>query len=128
MGPDHRMARKSLILALGCWLCAGVASAGQAHVLKAEIERQADGLFVISATLRHEDTGWGHYADRWEVIGPQGQLLGKRVLWHPHVEEQPFSRSLSGIRIQSTDTWVKIRAHDSMHGYGGREVTLSVPH
>lgn len=128
MGSDHRMARKSLMLALAGCLLAGVTNAGQANVLKAEIERQDDGRFSITATLRHADTGWGHYADRWEVIGPQGQILGKRVLWHPHIDEQPFARSLSGIRIQPTDTWVKIRAHDSVHGYGGREVTLSVPH
>jgi len=128
MGPGDRMARAKLSLLLSSWLLTSQVSAGKADVLQAEIEREADGHFTIAATVRHTDTGWGHYADRWEVMGPQGEILGKRVLWHPHEHEQPFTRSLSGIFIQPTYTWVKIRAHDSKHGYGGREVTLSVPH
>ncbi len=128
MGSGDRMARTKLTLLLSGWLLAAQASAGQADVLQAEIQGEADGRFTIAATLRHADTGWSHYADRWEVIGPQGEILGKRVLWHPHEQEQPFTRSLAGVYIQPTYTWVKIRAHDSKHGYGGREVTLSVPH
>ena len=122
------MARTKLTLLLSSWLLSSQVAAGKADVLKVEIQQEADGLFTIAATVRHADSGWAHYADRWEVIGPQGEILGKRVLWHPHVDEQPFTRSLSGIFIQPTYTWVKIRAHDSKHGYGGREVTLSVPH
>ena len=105
----------------------GGAAAGQADVLKAEISRQADGNYRIAATLRHADSGWGHYANRWEVLGPEGQVIATRTLLHPHVDEQPFTRSLSGIHIPPTWTWVKIRAHDLVHGYGGREVTVSVP-
>ena len=128
MGPDHRMAGKRLTALLtGALLCASTL-AGQADVLKAEIFREADGTFRIATTVRHADAGWNHYADGWEVIDPRGNVLAHRKLWHPHVDEQPFTRSLSGIRIQATDTWVKIRAHDSVHGLGGREVTLSVPH
>ena len=97
-------------------------------MLKATINKQADGQFNISVTVRHGDTGWAHYADRWEVLGPEGEVLATRVLWHPHVNEQPFTRSLGGIKIPPTFTWVKLRAHDKMHGLGGREVTLSVPH
>ena len=49
----------------------------------------------ISVTLSHGDTGWDHYADGWQVIGVDDVLLGTRVLHHPHVEEQPFTRSLT---------------------------------
>ena len=51
------------------------------------------GHFDIDVTLRHADTGWDHYANRWEVIGPDGRVLATRVLYHPHVNEQPFTRS-----------------------------------
>jgi len=128
MGSNHRMAAEKLKLLLAAGLLHGSLQAGQADVLKAEIDRQPDGNFHIAVTVRHADEGWNHFADRWEVIDPRGKVIAKRVLLHPHVNEQPFTRSLAGIRILPTDTWVRIRAHDSLHGHGGREVTLSVPH
>lgn len=127
MGSHHRLAGAGLSLALLMGL-GGKALAGQADVLKADIERQPDGKYRIAATLRHADSGWDHYANRWEVLGPQGQVIATRTLLHPHIHEQPFTRSLSGIEIPSTWTWVRIRAHDLVHGNSGREVTLSVPH
>jgi hypothetical protein len=115
-------------LALGLLLC-GTAWAGQADVLAVEIRPgAARGDFDIEVTVRHADTGWDHYANRWEVLGPQGQILATRTLFHPHVSEQPFTRSLSGVAIPRTTTWVRIRAHDLVHGAAGREVTVSVPH
>ncbi len=52
----------------------------------------ADGRFDV--TLSHPDTGWDHYSDDWHVEGARGEVLGLRVLAHPHVTEQPFTRSL----------------------------------
>ena len=130
MGSDHRVDRQGLIAALllTIGLCGGNAAAGQADVLGAQIERNPDGTFKLAVTVRHADSGWSHYADRWEVIGPQGETLATRVLLHPHIKEQPFTRSLDAVKIPRYATWVKIRAHDSKHGHGGREVTLSVRH
>ena len=102
--------------------------AGQADVLGVEIRPAGDvDRFDIDVTLRHADAGWDHYADRWEVLAPDGAVLGTRVLAHPHVQEQPFTRSLSSLHIPGGYTWIRVRAHDLVHGYGGREVTLGVP-
>ncbi|MFT5062247.1 MAG: hypothetical protein ACI9KS_000161 [Sulfitobacter sp.] len=49
----------------------------------------------LSVSLSHPDTGWAHYADGWSVFAPNRTEIGTRVLAHPHVEEQPFTRSLS---------------------------------
>lgn len=49
-------------------------------------------------TLSHPDTGWDHYADVWRVYTPDGTMLAERVLVHPHVNEQPFTRS-AGVSI-----------------------------
>ncbi len=46
---------------------------------------------------------------------------------HPHEEEQPFTRSLDGVKISGTVQNVIIRAHDSTHDYGGKEVTIDLP-
>jgi len=115
-------------VAFAAVLLASGTPAGQADVLQVEIRPAAAGSFDIDVTLRHDDTGWDHYANRWEVIGPDGRVLATRVLYHPHVNEQPFTRSLSGVKIPGEFTWVRVRGHDLVHGFGGREVTLSVPH
>ena len=101
--------------------------AGEADVLEVQVQRTGSRTFTFSATLRHTDEGWGHYADAWEVIGPDGKVLATRVLYHPHVEEQPFTRSLAGVEIPVEVKEVTVRAHDSVHGYGGRTQTVPLP-
>ena len=71
----------------------------------------------VSVTLSHPDTGWDHYADGWEVLDSDGNSLGVRVLLHPHVTEQPFSRSLSGVQIPQSATAVYIRARCNVDGW-----------
>ena len=53
-------------------------------------------------------------------------MLGTRVLQHPHVEEQPVTRTLEGLTLPSSVDRVRIRAHDSVHGFGGAEVDVVV--
>lgn len=120
------MVRTWLILILSTWALA--ATAGQADVLEVDITPQGNNRFSFSVTLRHADTGWDHYANQYEVISPQGKVLAVRHLAHPHIHEQPFTRQLHDVRIPKNFTWVKVRAKDLRHKYGGREVTLSVPH
>ncbi|PUB10849.1 hypothetical protein [Yoonia sediminilitoris] len=71
----------------------------------------------ISVTLSHPDTGWDHYADGWEVLDAEGQSLGVRVLAHPHVNEQPFTRSLGGVAIPQGAEVIFIRARDNIDGW-----------
>jgi hypothetical protein len=109
-------------------LIAAPAWAGEADVLGARATRQADGAWRIEATIRHADAGWDHYADRFEIIDPEtGRELARRVLLHPHVNEQPFTRALLGVRLPKGRKRVLVRAHDKVHGYGGREVLLELP-
>ena len=79
--------------------------------------RSGDG-WTFSVTLRHADDGWDHYADGWSVLAADGTVLGHRELLHPHVDEQPFTRSLSGVAVPEGATGVILRAHDSVHGWG----------
>ena len=102
------------------------ATASEAHVERVLISPSGDGYY-LSVTVRHADTGWDHYADAWEVVGPDGTVLGKRVLHHPHVNEQPFTRSQDGVKIPENVSSVTVRAHDSVHGHGGTEKTVKVP-
>jgi hypothetical protein len=77
-------------------------------------------------TVKHQDEGWQHYADAWEIVAPDGQVLATRTLYHPHVNEQPFTRSLSGVVIKPAIKVVTVRAHDSVHAYGGKEIRVKL--
>ncbi|MEH6577124.1 MAG: hypothetical protein V7731_08600 [Amphritea sp.] len=103
------------------------ALAAEADVLTVEVSKQADNRYQFRVTVQHADEGWDHYANRWEVVGPDGEVLATRVLLHPHVNEQPFTRSLSAVDIPAGISEVRVRATDSVHGYGGQEYTLSLP-
>lgn len=103
------------------------ALAGEAAVVDATLTPAGDGTWRIDVTVEHADEGWDHYADAWEVVAPDGSVLGTRTLLHPHEAEQPFTRSLSGVAIPDDVVEVTIRAHDSVHGYGGPELTVGVP-
>ncbi len=109
-------------------LCLSVASApaGEADVVDVRYEQSSDGSYTFHVTVRHDDAGWDHYADKWQVIGPDGTVLGERVLLHPHETEQPFTRSQSGIQIPEGVPEVTVRAHDTAHGFGGTEMKLAI--
>ena len=130
MGSRHRLVKTRLIVVVSLLglLALSQAWAGLADVLRVEIRPSArPGHYQVDVTLRHADEGRRHYANRWEIIGPDGAILATRVLAHPHVHEQPFTRGLANVKIPYEFTWIKVRAHDLVHGYGGREVTLGVP-
>ena len=101
------------------------AFAGEADVIAVEVTGSGTD-FVFSVTVEHGDTGWEHYADKWEVVTEEGAVLGTRVLAHPHVDEQPFTRRGSIAVPQGIQT-VTVRAHDSVHGYGGAEKKVAIP-
>jgi len=107
-------------------LAAGSAWAGEADVVKVEAVGQSDGTWRFMVSVSHGYTGWDHYANKWDVVGPDGAVLGTRVLLHPHESEQPFTRSLGGVKIPAQITQVLLRAHDSQHGYGGAELSVDL--
>jgi len=117
-----------IILALtGILLMGGAAYAGEADVVDVKIRMSGENTFHLDVTVRHADEGWKHYADKWDVVAPDGAVLGTRILYHPHVDEQPFTRSLSGVKISDSIMEVTVRAHDSVHKYGGKTVTVAIP-
>jgi len=114
---------------IGCLLsCLGTAAtAGEADVDDVLVVCDADRRCSFHVAVRHADAGWDHYADQWRVLTPGGDELGNRVLHHPHVDEQPFTRSLSGIVVPEGLSEVIVEARDSVHGYGGRQFRALIP-
>ncbi len=105
----------------------GVVQAGEVTVVDAKARASGSGAFSFDVTLKHGDTGWDHYADRWDVVAPDGTVLGSRVLYHPHVDEQPFTRGLSGVSVPDGVKEVIIRAHDKVHGNSAAALTVTLP-
>ena len=118
---------KRIFFAFGLLMLPFNAAAGEADVVSVKAVRIGDGTFTFHVSVRHLDDGWKHYANKWDVLAPDGTILGTRELAHPHVNEQPFMRSLYGVKIPAGVTKVTVRAHDSVHGYGGREVEYTLP-
>ena len=103
----------------------GLALAGEADVVGVRITQRGNA-YHFSVTVRHADAGWEHYANNFEIVAPDGTVLGTRVLAHPHDNEQPFTRSLGSVRIPEGVTKVRVRAHDKVHGHGGREMEVDM--
>lgn len=118
--------RMLLMASVGCLSALVSAHAGEADVVAAKHTKAPDGTYRFDVTVRHADEGWEHYADKWQVIGPDGTVFGERVLAHPHDNEQPFTRSQSGIGIPADIDTVTIRAHDKVHGWGGMELDVDL--
>ena len=109
-------------------LCTAVLPAlAEEPVIENATARQSGSGWTFSVTLSHPDTGWDHYADGWRVLDMQGNELGLRVLAHPHVEEQPFTRSLSGVQIPEGTTQVQIQARCLVDGWGKETYVLTLP-
>lgn len=96
--------------------------ADPAEILKAEARSSGSG-WTVSVTLRHGDTGWDDYADGWRLIAPDGTVIATRVLVHPHVNEQPFTRSLSSVTLPEGQ--VLVESSTNVTGWGGATIPLT---
>ena len=100
--------------------------ASDAEIVEVKAELTPAQKYNISVTLKHADTGWDHYANAWRIYSPDGKLIEERVLHHPHVKEQPFTRNLLGVRIPSELSEVIIVAACSDTGESKKSYTLKL--
>lgn len=88
--------------------------------------QKADGSWCFGVSVRHDDQGWEHYADGWQVFDLDGKPISFRLLAHPHVNEQPFTRSQCNIDIPAGVSQVIVRAKCNKHGYGGKPFVVNL--
>ena len=100
--------------------------ANEADVLTAKAHCNKNRICSFDVTIKHDDKNWNHYANGYEILTLDNKKLGKRVLHHPHINEQPFTRSIRDIKIPKNTNKVIIRAHDIIHGSGGEEVVIKL--
>ena len=89
--------------------------ANEAVVEAVKVTKQ-DDTYCFAVRILHEDSGWDHYVNKYDVLDSDGKILATRTLVHPHEHEQPFIRSLSGVKIEGKKV-VFVRANDSVDGY-----------
>lgn len=118
---------RTAVALLGVLLGAGGTRAGEVSVVDVVARLDGDGRYSFSVTLRHGDEGWDHYANEWRVLAPDGTVLGIRVLVHPHVSEQPFTRSLGNVAVPQEIRRVIIDARDSRHGRTKKTFAVILP-
>lgn len=116
---------RNIVLGLGLFV-ATAASSSEPVIEKVVTQQAGDGTWRFDVTIRHPDTGWDHYADGWRVLHPDGTELGMRVLFHPHVNEQPFTRSLSGVVIPEGLDHVFVQARDLPEGWNAGSVRVDL--
>ena len=102
-----------LLLAAALGAQSDPAGAGEVDVVNVVVRQSTAGVYRFDVTLRHADEGWGHYADGWEIRDGDGAVLA--------------TRGLGGVRLPDALAAVTVAGHDSVHGYGGKEMTVDLP-
>ena len=110
-------------------LCANVTDVTATKIVD-EDGNNDSSLWTFYVSVTSQETGWDKYANEWRVIScstsssrnssPSREVLGTRVLAHPHVTEQPFTRS-HRIEIPNSVEVVLVEAQDSVLGYCGNQ-------
>jgi hypothetical protein len=93
------------------------ASEPQANVT-AVSTKGVESSYHFSVTIESNETGCDQYANWWEVLNKNGELLYRRILLHSHQNMQPFTRRGGYVKIKKDDI-VYVRAHMNKLGYVG---------
>lgn len=96
-------------------------------VVEAELEPSDGNTYSLSATISSPYDSPERYADGWRVLTPDGEVLGTHELMHAHPNEQPFTRTQTGLEIPQDVERITVEARDLENGYGGETVTVPVP-
>ena len=96
------------------------------EVVDAELESSGGGEYALSVTISSPYDSPRRYADGWRVLSPDGEVLGRHELMHDHADEQPFTRTQTGLEIPEGVGRITVEGRDLENGYGGQTVTVPV--
>jgi len=117
----------TLLLSFALWVgYSNAVRADQADVIDVKVSQHEDKSWRFDVTVQHDDEGWHHYVTEWLVVSEERKILAKRTIYHPHVREKPFTRSLKWVNIPEKNKRVTIVARDSVHGIKGESMTVDL--
>ena len=117
---------KTILICTLFFCCVVTINANEVDIVNVKASQQTDKNWRFDVTLKHDDKGWDHYANEWQILAPDNKILGTRTLYHPHVDEQPFTRSLNGIKIPADVKTVRIIAKDTVHGLSTKVIEINL--
>lgn len=95
-------------------------------IVAVETDQDVDGSYTFDVTVSSPYDSPERYADAWRVVGPDGTEYGVRILLHDHANEQPFTRSLSGVEIPDGIDSVTVEGRDLINGWGGAIIEVDL--
>ena len=120
------MTKYALISTAFFLLFSAITHANEVEIVDVKAHQASNKTWTFAVTLKHKDEGWDHYANEWQVIAPDNKILATRTLYHPHVNEQPFTRNTQGVNISGNITSVRIIAKDTVHGLSNNAAELDL--
>lgn len=103
------------------------ADADHPDVLAAVLSSDSGGGWSLEVTLSSQYDSPERYADGWRVLDPDGEVLGEHTLTHDHADEQPVTRTQTGLEIPDGIDVVTVEGKDTENGYGGATLEVEVP-
>jgi hypothetical protein len=96
-------------------------------VVGVKVRPRGADAFDFDVTLSSPYDRPERYADAFRVMASDGRVFGERVLLHDHMDEQPFTRDLHGVKIPADIRDVVVQGRDQKSGYGGKTMTVKLP-
>jgi hypothetical protein len=96
-------------------------------VVSVKVTPRSSNVFDFDITVSSPYDTPQRYADAIRVVARPDVILGERILFHDHADEQPFTRDVYGVKIPSGVRVVVVQARDRANGYGGKTVEVTLP-
>ena len=106
----------TLLLSTLCLTADSEITPNSANVIAVDT-KGTSGSYNFYVTLLSDEKGCNQYANWWEVLDENGNLLYRRILVHSHPDDQPFRRGGGHVDVTPSQT-LYIRAHMNHKGYG----------
>ena len=118
---------QSLFLLLLLALPVHMLTASEADVLDVQIQRAATGAYRIDVTVQHADSGWDHYADRWDGLRLMAACWAPAHCCTRTSMNGRFTTVYPGCDFRQISRQLPYRAHDSVRSWRCRD-DPAVPH
>lgn len=116
----------TLLFSIFLFFSSSIATANEVTIVDVKAHQTSNKTWTFAVTLKHADAGWDHYANEWQVLAPDSKILATRTLYHPHVNEQPFTRNTSGVKIPASMNIVYVIAKDTVHGLSSKATEVNL--